>query len=187
MTAVTARMAHALSAGYARGVFVAIDHPDGTGYFWSGVGARQWNGHTWSGAGTLGAIGPVKHTSEVAVQDIMFTLSGIDPTILAGMNDDVRNLNGSVWLACFHPEDDSVIADPYQLIDSELDFQVYEVQSDGTATIQINAHAGFYTLDKSTEDAWTHENALLTDPAEIGFTMISALQNQNLQWVPVAA
>lgn len=178
-------MAAALTQGYARGIFAAIEHPDGTGYFWSGVGARTWDGQTWSGVGKLGGIGPVKHTSEIAVQDIVFTLTGVDSDILADLSGDVRNLNGSVWLACFHPDDDSVIADPYQLIDSELDFQTYEVQADGTATIQITAHAGFYTLDKGTDEAWTKENQNLAYPTDTGMDMIASLQNQNLQWVPV--
>jgi hypothetical protein len=185
MSVLTARMADALSGGAARGIFVQIEHPSGTGYFWSGVGSRTWNGHTWSGVGKLGHIGPVKHTSEIAIQDIVFTLTGVDSDIIAKLEDDVRNRNGSVWLACFSPLDDSVIADPYQLIDSELDFQTYEVQPDGTATISITAHSGFYTLDRGTDEAWTRENQVLLFPTDTGMDMIASLQNQNLQWTPV--
>ncbi len=180
---ITAAMADALQDGSPRGLFVAIDHPDGTGYFWTGIGSRDWNGHTWQGAGTLGSITPIKHSSEIAIQDITFSISGIDATIAAGLNDDVRNRIGEVWLACFK-WDDSVVPDPYKLIDSELDYQVFEAGDDGTTTVSIIAHSGFYTLDRGVEEAWTPENQKLIDATDTGMDYIPGLQNQDLPWTP---
>ncbi len=180
---VTEDMAQALRDGKPRGLFIAIEHPDGTGYFWTGVGSREWDGHTWNGAGTLGSITPIKHSSEIAIQEIEFKVSGIDATLVSQLNDEVRNLNGSVWLACFG-EDDSIIDDPYQLIDSELDYQVFDITPDGIATITIIARSGFYTLDRGVEEAWTPENQELSFPTDTGLDMIPSLQNQDLQWTP---
>lgn len=177
-------MAQALQDGSARGVFVAIEHPSGTGYFVSGIGSKTWNGQTWNGTGVLGGISPIKHTSDIAIQDIAFTLSGIDPTVAAGLADNVRNLNGSAWLACFD-EQGNVIASPYQLTDSELDYQTSELADDGTVTVQIIAHSGFYTLDRGVDEAWTPENQKLTYSTDTGLDMIPLLQNQDLQWTPV--
>ncbi len=64
---VTARMAKALLEGNPRALFVSIEHPDGTGYFWSGIGTRTWNGQTWTGTGVLGTVTPVKHSSDIAI------------------------------------------------------------------------------------------------------------------------
>ena len=177
-------MAQALSEGWPRIVFAAIEHPDGTGYFHNGIGTRTWNGHTWTGTGTLGTISPVKHSSEIAIQDITFSLSGLDTTVVSQLNDDVRNLNGSVWLGCLNPVDDSVVADPYLIVDSELDYQVLDAQDNGTTTIQIVAHSGFYTLDRGVEEAWTPENQKLAYPTDTGMDMIPGLQKQDLQWTP---
>jgi len=177
-------MAYALEIGAPRGLFVAIQHPAGTGYFCTGVGSRTWNGHTWSGVGQFGSITPIKHTSELAVQDIVFTLSGVDTTVVSQLSDNVRNLNGSVWLFCVG-EDDSVVADPYQLIDSELDYQSFTVDGSGLSTIAITAHSGFYTLARGVEEAWTPENQKFLFPNDTGLDMIPSLQNQNLQWKPV--
>lgn len=179
----TASMANALMLGKPRGLFVSIDHPDGTGYFVSGVRSREWNGQTWRAAGTLGTISPMKRTSEIAIQDIEFRMSGLDLDLVSGLNDDVRNRVGSVWLACFE-SDDTVIRDPYKLIESELDFQTYEVADDGTTTIAIIAHAGLYTLGRGVEEAWTPENQHLLFPGDTGLDMIPSLQNQDLQWTP---
>lgn len=184
MTVLTAAMATALQEGAPRGLFVAIEHPAGTGYFTTGVGSRTWNGQTWAGTGKFGSISPVKHTSDVAIQDIVFSLSGIATDIVNGLNDDVRNLNGSVWLYCL-ASDNTVVPDPYRLIDSILDYQTFVIDANGTCTIQITAHSGFYTLSRAIEEAWTPENQKALFPTDSGMDMIPSLQNHNLQWTPV--
>lgn len=184
MTVLTARMATALQDGSPRGLFVAIEHPDGTGYFTTDVGSRTWNGHTWVGTGQFGSITPIKHTSDIAIQDITFSLSGVDVSILNGLNDDVQGLNGSVWLYCL-ADDDTVVPDPYQLINSELDFQTFTVDPNSTATISIVAHSGFYTLSRAIEEAWTPQNQKNLFPTDTGLDLIPSLQNQNLPWTPV--
>lgn len=176
-------MATALLARRPRGLFVAIDHPSGTAYFCTGVGSRSWNGHTWRGTGTLGSVSPIKRTSEIAIQDITFTLSGVDSAIVAGIGDNVRNRSGTAWLACFD-EQGNVVPDPYQIVNSELDYQLFNADTDGTTTIQIVAHSGFYTLDRGVDEAWTPQNQKLAFPTDSGLDMIPALQNQDLQWTP---
>jgi hypothetical protein len=176
-------MATALQDGYPRGLFVSIEHPDGTGYFCSGVGTRQWNGQTWSGTGKFGGITPIKHSSEIAVQDITFSLSGIPGSVVAGLNDNIQNLAGEVWLFCLG-SDESIVRDPYQLIDSVLDYQTFTIDGNGTATIAVTAHSGFYTLARGIEEAWTSENQKQTFPTDTGLDMISSLVNANLLWTP---
>jgi hypothetical protein len=179
----TSRMADALQDGSPRLLFVAVEHPDGIGYFCSGIRSIVWNGHTWAGSGRQGTVSPIKQSSEIAIQDIVFTMSGIDPAIAAGLNDDVRNLSGQAWLGCL-AWDDTVIPDPYLLVDSELDFQTFTIDTDGTCTIAITAHAGLYTLARGVQEAWTPENQKLQYPDDIGMDMIPGLQNQDLNWGP---
>ncbi len=174
-------MAEALRDGAPPVLFVEIEHPNGTGYFHSGIGRRTWNGQTWYGAGRLGSVSPIKQSSEIAIQDISFKISGVDQDELAKLGSDVRNLAGRAWLACVGP-DDQVIADPYQTIDSELDYQIFSIDDDGTATIEIVAHSGFYTLDRGVEEAWTPENQKLTYPLCTGLDGIPALQHKDLKW-----
>lgn len=185
MTILTARMAAALQDGSPRGLFVSIEHPDSTGYFTTGVGSRTWNGHTWSGVGQFGSVTPIKHTSEIAIQDIVFSLSGVDADLIAELSDDVRNLSGKAWLYCLN-YDDTVIPDPYQIIDSSLDYQTFMVGADGKCTIEITAHSGFYTLSRAMQEAWTPENQRALFPTDTGLDMVPLLQNQTLQWLPVA-
>lgn len=179
----TESMARALAGGKPRVILVAIQHPSGAAYFHTGLGPLLWNGNKWTGAGKLGTLSPVQQTSDISVQDITFQLSGVDADIVAQLDDDVRNLNGSAWLACLG-DDGKVIANPYQIVDAELDYQTFQIQDDGTATISIIAHAGFYTLDRGVDEAWTPQNQKLTYPTDAGLDMIPGLQNQSLLWTP---
>lgn len=160
-----------------------IEHPDGTGYFWSGVGSLEWNGHTWRGAGTLGAITPIEHTTNIAIQEIQFTLAGADQEVVADLSDDVRNKGGRAWLACLN-DMGGVVEDPFLIVDSELDYQSFKIDDDGTATIQITARSGFYTLERALDDVWSDEDQKSRFPTDSGLSQISKLQNQDLVWGP---
>lgn len=180
----TARMAAALKSGAPIGLLAEIEHPDGTARLWTGVGKLSYNGFTWTGAGTLGAVTPVKQSSDVTIQEINFVLSGIDASAVAGLSDNVRNLSGRTWFACFDDKG-MVVPDPYLVVDAQLDYQTLSIADDGSATISITARTGFYTLERGIDEAWTPENQKLTYPDDTGLDMISGLQNQDIQWTPV--
>lgn len=183
MTILTPEMATALQDGKPRGMLVQIEHPSGMGYFSTGIGKISWNGQTWLGTGKFGSVTPIKHTSDISVQDIAFNLSGVDPDVVNQLDDAVCNLSGKAWLFCLN-HDGTVVRDPYQLIDSQLDYQKFDIDVDGKATISIIAHSGFYTLVRGAEEAWTPENQKLTYPTDTGLDMLYSLQNQDLQWTP---
>lgn len=177
------RMALAIKSRAALFLMAEIEHPDGTARLWSGVGTLEWDGYEWTGSGVLGSISPIKHTSEIAIQEIRFTLTGADPDIVAQLSDDVRNRAGRAWLACLDDRG-QVVPDPMQIVDAQLDFQSQQIGDDGMTTISITARTGFYTLERALDDAWTSEDQRSKYPADSGLDMISSLQNQELQWGP---
>lgn len=177
----TARMADALRARRPLALIAEIDHPNGPARFWTGIGTLSWNGYTWTGTSTLGTVTPIKHTSDLVIQEINFSLAGVDPAIVATLDDNVRNLSGKVWLACLGPGN-SVIRDPYQIVDAQLDYQSFSASEDGTVAISITARTGFYTLDRALDESWTSEEQQVLFPGDSGLDLISGLQNQTLQW-----
>lgn len=179
----TSRMADALRRRLPLALLAEIEHPDGTARFWTGIGPLNWNGAVWTGAGALGNISPIQHTSDIAIQEINFTLVGVDPSVVATLNDNVRNLSGKAWLACID-ESGNVVRDPFQVIDSQLDYQSLSAADDGTVSISITARSGFYTLDRALDEVWSSQDQKLQFPDDTGLDMISSLQNQNLQWTP---
>lgn len=180
---VTEAMAVALTSNAPRILLAQIEHPSGTSRFFTGIGRKTWNGYTWVGSGSLGSVSPLKQSSEIATQDIVFRLSGVDADLVAKLNEDVRNRSGFAWLACLDSRG-KIVSEPYKMIDSELDTQGITFEDDGTATIEIVAHAGFYSLNRGIEEVWSTENQRLRYPTDTGMDMIPSLAKQDLQWTP---
>lgn len=180
----TFAMAEALSQGAPPFVFCELEHPDNTGYFWSGFSAIDWDNHSWAPTSTLGAITPIEHSSIIAIQEIKFTLSGADPEVIAKLSSDVRNKAGRAWLGCL---DDRglVIPDPMPILDSQLDYQVFKIEDNGSATVQIVGRSGFFTLDRAVEDVWSDADHRSKYPTDSGLSMLASLQNQQLVWGPL--
>lgn len=179
----TYRMAQALRQHKPLALLAAIEHPDGTAYFWTGIGKLSWNGFTWTGTSTLGTVSPIANTSDLEIQEINFGLAGVDPSVVATLNDNVRNLSGKTWLACL-ARGNAVVPDPYLIVDAELDYQSFSAAADGTVGISITARTGFYTLTRALDEAWTSEEQKVLFPTDTGLDLISGLQNQTLQWTP---
>lgn len=182
MAPMTARMAQALKRRRPIALLSEIEHPDGTGRFWTGVGKLRWKGNSWTGSGVLGTITPIKQTTDITIQDITFTMSGVDPQIAAGLSSNVRNRAGNVWLACL--EGGAVVPDPYPILESQLDYQSFAADEDGSVSISITARSGFYSLTRAIDDAWSPEQQHLLYPDDTGFDMIAGLTNQSLNWTP---
>lgn len=176
----TARLAAALKKRLPLALLAEIEHPDGAARFWTGVGPLEWNGYTWTGASVLGQVTPIKQTTTLAIQEIVFSLAAVDPAIVATLSDDVRNRSGKVWFTCIGPGN-SVI-DPFQIVDSELDYQSFSADADGKVGISITARSGFYTLVRALDESWTSEEQHVVYPTDSGLDLISSLQNQELQW-----
>lgn len=177
----TARMAAALVGGNPRVILCKIEHPSGDFYGWSGIGPLSYDGQTWTGLGVLGEIAPVKSTSDLAIQDVQFKLSGVSPEALGLIQGSVKGKIGTVWLACLD-QGEHIVADPYQLIECELDVQDFEAQEDGTVMLTITGHSGFYTMERALNEVLSPENQKLRFPSDTGLDLLPVLQNQDIAW-----
>jgi hypothetical protein len=176
-------MAAALKARAPLALFAEIEHPDGTARLWSGIGTISYNGYDWIGSGKLGSVTPIKQSTDIAIQEIEFRLAGADPEIVAQLSDDVRNRAGRLFLAALD-DNMNVIADPMQIVDSQLDFQSQRIDDGGTAIVSITARSGFYTLERALDDVWSSEDQKSRFPDDSGLDLISKLQNQDIIWGP---
>jgi len=84
-----------LKAAFASGlirmvVFVEVNFLSGPVRVWSGVGDITWNGHTWSGLGSLGAISVIEDSSAIIANGVSLTCSGIDSNLLPDVLHDFQ-------------------------------------------------------------------------------------------------
>lgn len=74
----------------------------GMEHVWNGVGALSWNGNTYAGVGSFGAVGDIAESSDVKAPGAVVQLSGIDPTLLADCLSDIQiGAPATLWLALF--------------------------------------------------------------------------------------
>lgn len=178
---VTARMAQALVSGRPRVALVQMGHPSGTFYGWTGVGPKEWGGNTYTGMGVLGRVSPIQNSSDLSVQDIVFELNGVEQQSIARLSGSVKGYTGTLWLACLD-EYENIVADPYLLVESELDVQDFEAAADGTCSIKIMGHNGFWQFERQLNEVWSTENQKTMYPNDTGLDLMSSLENQDIAW-----
>lgn len=67
-----------------------ITFASGTVYVWSGVGSATYNGNTYLGVGSLGAVGDIREGVDLEAEGTTLTLSCIDPTLLNDCMTDIQ-------------------------------------------------------------------------------------------------
>lgn len=105
--------------------------------------AIDWNGHTWEGAGPLGAIEEIEDTP-AEMKSLRLSLSGVPSSLLAvALAEPVRNKGCTVWFGVLDPTTHAVL-DSIQAWSGSLD-QMPITQTGETCTVTVTAeHAGAY-------------------------------------------
>lgn len=180
----TARMAQALKKGYPPALLAQIEHPLGTRYFWTGVGEIEWSGNTFTGVAHLGTVSQVKYSADIAIQEISFQLSGVPVDDDLWLTSSLENRNAYCWLACIHPKYGYVVPDPIRISKAILDYPKFQASEDGSVTIQLIAHSGFYTLERALDEVHSPEDQKATYPDDTGLDLIAKIQQQDVIWQP---
>jgi hypothetical protein len=181
MGLMTFRMANAFKAGRPVAVLAEVQHPDGTGYFWTGIGPLDHDGRTWTGAGKLGSISVVVWTSEIEINDITFSVSGLSAEDASRLSASVRGKYGRCWIACLD-EDGRVVPDPFQYGHVQFDTQAWRIGEDGTATITIVGHPAFYQTARAIDEVWSSQDLQRRFPGDTGLDLLAGMQNKEVQW-----
>jgi len=148
---------------------------------WTGLGDVEWNGVTWSGAGSLLGFGSIEETGSVVASGTVVSLSGV-PADLVQMciADAQQGLPGRVWLGLL-TEAMAVIADPVLAFSGRLD--VPEI-TDGQDACVITISYESRLIDLNTPRSWryTHESQKAIWPDDKGFEFVTAIQEQEIKW-----
>jgi|ERR1035441_9923174 hypothetical protein len=83
-------------------VFVSITFKSETVYVWSGIGTVNWNGHYWTGIGTLLSISSLEDGNTVDARGASVTFSGLDSTMLGQcMTEFVLGKPAAIYLGVY--------------------------------------------------------------------------------------
>ena len=168
-------------------VLVKLEHPDWPVFLWDGMGILDFDGAEWQGVGRLGSVQIGASDIEVKIDDVIFTLSGIDEQFVSYLDQTVKGCMGWVWKAFLGA--DYQVRFRELLTECELDQPSFTSEPNGQATMKVAANGGFYFLEVQSRAVWDTEeqrNYLISigeDPdSDTGFDMMSELKNLTLAW-----
>lgn len=170
----------AIKSGGALVTLVDVEHPDGAGYFWEGVGEIEYGGNTYRGAGLVGGISQTRKAAELRIEEVTLWVSGLDAENVEQLQDNVKNRLATIRLAVLNASRrvvDAFIADEI-LLDYQQDF----VDQGGATRLELRGQSGFWILERTTDAAYSQEEAVLKHPNEVGYSMIPALKNKDTPW-----
>lgn len=108
----TAPQQAALSSPVVRTVyFIELQFLSGTQYICSANQSIVWNGQTWLGLGTIGAISAIEESDGLESKPLTFTINAAQPSWLALAVGPVEQYRGRVAKMYFCPLDES-----YQMV-----------------------------------------------------------------------
>lgn len=177
----TARMAAAMNAGAPLALLCFIDHPDGEVRVWSHTGTLDYDGHEWTGLGQLGRVSGITKSSGLAIKQVSFELAGVPPTSDNLLSSRVRNRDAYLWLAAL-TRARKVIADPYLLVWARLDYQSIKVDDNLNSVISMVGDIGFWSIERSVNLAWSHEQQQVAYAGDSGLSLIPSLANKESNW-----
>lgn len=164
-------------------IFVSLQFSTGTVYIWSGLGNLTWNGHTWTGVGSLGGISPIQEGATVDASGITLTLSGIDNALLADALQNLQvGLPVTIYLGLFdNASPTSLLPDPLVAWAGRADQPTIDVGAE-TATISIACENRLIDMDVAVDRRYTHDDAQIDHPGDLGFQFVNSLQDLIIYW-----
>lgn len=153
-------------------------------YCWSGMQSIMWDGQTWLGVGHLYSVSTIDKGDALSWRQQQFTLNGLDPQVLAGMDESVQGRQAKLWLAARNSSG-QIIRDPHLVAQMEQDTLQREVNvADGTIKLTLNCFEALPRFDKATGKKWSHESQLERFAGDTGFyyTQKIARTGQPIDW-----
>lgn len=153
-------------------------------YCWSGMHPIEWDGQTYLGVGHLYSVSTIDRGDVLSFRTQQFSLNGLDPQVLASMDEDVHGREAKLWLAARN-EYGQIIRDPLLVAQMEQDTLQREINiTDGTVKLILNCFEAIPRFDKPTGRKWSHESQLERYADDTGFyyTQKIARTGQPIDW-----
>jgi len=154
-------------------------------YCWSGMHPIAWDGETWLGVGHLYSVGTIDRGDALSFRSQQFTIDGLDPQVLAGMDESVQGRSARLWLGALNSSR-QIIRDPLLVQVLEQDTLQREVNGDGTIKLTLNCFEALPRFDKPTGRKWSQESQQERFASDEGFyyTQKIARTGPALDWRP---
>ena len=152
--------------------------------FWNGVGALNWNGDAYVGAGGLAKITTVKEQSLLQATGTKFELTGIPVgNLLIALEAQYQNKIARLWIALV---DNSlnIIGNPTLLFLGRID--VMDIREDGkTASVGVTVESRLRDLERPRVRYYTKVDQEERYPKDEGLSFITSINDGSaIIWGP---
>lgn len=182
MRSLTSAVITQLEASAIRPVFlVELQFANENVFVWSGVGNLVWDGNTFQGVGTLGAISPIVETIDTQAQGISLTLSGIPAQFFGDAMNEVTTAGKAVVQFGFLDASGNVVNSPIVAYTGQMDQPQVDVSSD-TISITIAVENRLSDLQRARGGRYTDADQRSRHPNDSGLMFINQLSDKFINW-----
>lgn len=180
--ALTTDTANAFSADQvAPCILVEIDYPGGMVRVHSGIGDQEFNGETFTGVGTLGAVADIEETTDESSNGATFQLSASSAMLAKALIENPRNRSVKMWTGAYDLTSGDLIDSP------ALDFSGFVSHHSHTddginATITLIAVDETGDQERALEQRWTNEEQQRLYPGDIALEYVADMPNKEFTW-----
>ena len=162
-------------------LFIRVDFVSGPVYVWQGVGPIVWNGHTFTGIGSLGSVSTIEEGATIEAKGITLSLSGVDVAWLSDiLLEFQQGLPAIVWLGAFDTNQE-LVPDPVIAWSGRTDQPTIEMDGQ-TATISITCESRLVEMNVAVDRRYTNEDQQLDYPGDRGFEFVNSIQDARIFW-----
>lgn len=161
--------------------FVMANFVSGPLYAWSGVGPISWNGQTWLGVGSLGAISTIEEGTDVQARGMTLSFGGFDANLLNLVLGEFEvGLPVTVWLGLFDTAG-NLIPSPVVSFSGRMDQPT--IRSEGqTASITIACENRLIDMNTAVDRRYTDQDQKLDYPTDRGMEFVNSIQQVEIYW-----
>lgn len=157
-----------------------LDFESGVVCVHSGIGALQYDGHTYLGIGVLGKIGAVSQNGKVQPNRLRMSLSGIEPALVSiALTERYQNRLGQILIAALDLDTQVVIAADV-LFAGRMD--VMTLTDGDEATLQLDLNSRGVDWKNARNGRYTHADQLARHSGDQFFEFVAQTTERELQW-----
>lgn len=161
-------------------LLVQLMFASGAFRMWTGIGDITWNAATWSGLGTLGAIGPVEETSELRSVGLDLELSGIPVEVIdIALADEWQSREATIYYAVLD-EEGRFVGEPFELFSGLMD-QMQSVEG-SVSSIRLTCESDEIDLERTKVRRYTPEDQRAEYPGDKFCDAVAAVQEVDVKW-----
>jgi len=161
-------------------MFVRMDFASQPVRVHTSIGDLTIFGEVYKGVGNLGSIAPLKEGTLPRSYGAQFTISGVDPALVATITTEhYRGRDIRVYVG-FLDSDHKVIGTPIQEWRGRMDY--CDTAIGATASVTLNAESRLADCDRARTRRYSHEDQQDLYPGDLGFEFVTAMVSKEIVW-----